>query len=290
MSLLRREPRNPVVEGLLPLAARVVPKGCREAWLKEWRAELWHLSHGMCRGRFRVWRTGGAETAGVRPGLSLMAGMIADGIWLRCNWLQESASGSAGWCLAGQILWCILMGVADLMMAGSWSAFGSKVGAHFLNCFALVAVPALFVALATYPLRQLRWESKDARLLSARTRWTMFLAAKVLLTLALAFLGTEFLSVAMHQALGRMAGWYELMSTALVVTTSLRWALLNQERRCHHCLRVLRDPERSGPLSWNFLAWSGTELSCARGHGMLQVPQMEGSWCWYDQWVDVDAA
>jgi len=30
------------------------------------------------------------------------------------------------------------------------------------------------------------------------------------------------------------------------------------------------------------------ELACADGHGLLHVPEMRGSWCWYDRWVEQD--
>ena len=75
---------------------------------------------------------------------------------------------------------------------------------------------------------------------------------------------------------------------AVTVTLGLRWALLNQEQRCQKCLRMLSQPTRVGYASRNFLEWNGTELICADGHGLLHVPEMQGSWCWYDLWVELD--
>jgi len=87
---------------------------------------------------------------------------------------------------------------------------------------------------------------------------------------------------------GRYSDWAELTLYALVVTVGMRWALLNQEQRCQKCLRMLSQPTRVGNPSHNFLEWSGTELVCADGHGLLHVPEMQGSWCWYDLWVELD--
>jgi hypothetical protein len=31
-------------------------------------------------------------------------------------------------------------------------------------------------------------------------------------------------------------------------------------------------------------------LACEDGHGLLHVPEMDGSWCWYDRWVELDSS
>jgi hypothetical protein len=121
-----------------------------------------------------------------------------------------------------------------------------------------------------------------------RARWNLFLSAKVGLTLILGFLVSVVTAIPARMAVGRYADWVELFVSSLVVTIGLRWALLNQEQRCQKCLRMLSEPTRVGAPSRNFLEWNGTELVCTEGHGLLHVPEMQGSWCWYDRWVELD--
>jgi hypothetical protein len=271
------------IEGkIVPFAAMFVPAPRRQDWVKEWQAELWQLRHGD-----RPMR----HEPGVLEVLSLTYGLMADAVWLRLDWSTENARGSAASCLWALSAYCLLCGATELVVAGSWHSFARILLAHFLGSFLFVAVPAVFVAMATYPLRPLRCDGKHMRAegrLSSRARWNLFLAAKVVLTLVLGFLISVVATGPAHALIGRYADWVELLTSALAVTIGLRWALLNQEQRCQKCLRMLSQPTRVGPPSRNFLDWSGTELVCADGHGRLHVPEMQGSWCWYDRWVELD--
>lgn len=277
---------NWALEWALTLGQRLVPVAQRTEWAKEWRAELWHSEHGcrpVCSERQRT--------------LSLAYGIFADALWLRTDWLQNWARVSAYtclWVLGAYSLLCVLV---ERVAEGSWRGFFAVLTARFLGSFAFVMVPAVFAAIVTYPLRPLKCNGAHGgakRLLSARTRWNLFLAAKLSLTLLLGFLATV---VATEPAralagvrLAWLADWAEVLLSALVVTVSLRWALLDQEQRCQKCLRLLSQPMRVGPASRNFLEWSGTALACEDGHGLLHVPEMDGSWCWYDLWVELDSS
>jgi hypothetical protein len=68
----------------------------------------------------------------------------------------------------------------------------------------------------------------------------------------------------------------------------LRWALVDQRRRCPVCLRVLTNPTRIGGPSHTFLDWYGTELICARGHGLLYVPEIPTSCYSTQRWQSLD--
>jgi hypothetical protein len=274
---------------VFPFAEVLVPAPKRPDWIQEWRAELWHLRHGERRCRW--------EHGELLETISLAHGLIADAAWLRWDWLKESARGSAAWCLTMLVFYCLVCAAMERTLASSWHSFFHVLAAHFFGSFVFVAVPAVFVAISTYPLRPLRCDDKHVRaggFLSARARWNLFLGAKVVLTLALGFLSTIVATAPVGMAIRRFApwglDWAELLMSALVVTVGLRWALLNQERRCQRCLRVMGQPTRVGPPSRNFLDWSGMELVCADGHGRLHVPEMQGSWCWYDRWVELDPA
>lgn len=277
---------NWALEWALTLGQRLVPVAQRTEWAKEWRAELWHSEHGCRPVRSERQRT-----------LSLAYGIFADALWLRTDWLQNWARVSAYtclWVLGAYSLLCVLV---ERVAEGSWRGFFAVLTARFLGSFAFVMVPAVFAAIVTYPLRPLKCNGAHGgakRLLSARTRWNLFLAAKLSLTLLLGFLATV---VATEPAralagvrLAWLADWAEVLLSALVVTVSLRWALLDQEQRCQKCLRLLSQPMRVGPASRNFLEWSGTALACEDGHGLLHVPEMDGSWCWYDLWVELDSS
>ena len=269
------------LDGFLPIAASIVPPHRRLEWAKEWQAELWQLRHNPR----RVANRGAAEIA------SLAYGLMADAAWLRLDWARDSARGSAASCLVTLFAYCLLCAAIELELAGSWHVFVQTLTVHFLGGFVFVAAPAMVAAVGTYPLRPLRCDGHHTRLkrvLSVRARWNLFLSAKVGLTLILGFLVSVVTAIPARMAVGRYADWVELIVSSLVVTIGLRWALLNQEQRCQKCLRMLSEPTRVGAPSRNFLEWNGTELVCTEGHGLLHVPEMQGSWCWYDRWVELD--
>jgi hypothetical protein len=71
---------------------------------------------------------------------------------------------------------------------------------------------------------------------------------------------------------------------------AFRWAFEDQRRRCPRCMRTLASPARVGQSSQSFLAWSGTELICINGHGLLHVPDFETSWFNKQRWLSLDAS
>ncbi|HTJ28968.1 MAG TPA: hypothetical protein VL346_00615 [Acidobacteriaceae bacterium] len=260
------------------IALAIVPAPRRSEWSREWHAELWHL----CR-----------KSPGRQPHpVSLARGMLADALWLRADSIRVTSPGSASLCLLSLVAACLVVAAAELIVAGSLHAFTQTVIAHFCRNYVCIAIPAILAAVITHPVRPMRRDNNPSRegLVSMRTRRALFLGARVALTLTLAFFAILFVLSPFHFAGRLVLGWAELILDAVTITASLRHILLNQEQRCQRCLHTLGQPTRVGPPSRNFLYWSGTELACAEGHGMLQIPAMRGSWCWYDRWIEDDAA
>jgi hypothetical protein len=259
------------------LIASIVPSRRRSEWRREWLAELWHLEHG--RGRLR------SRPEGQMKRTSLAYGMVADSLWLRMDWVRDELRGSAAGCLATLAACSAVLLMIERLLAGSWSAALRNLDTSFLPTYAFVSIPALFAAMAIHPVRTRRCEG--ALGVWARLRSTLFLAAKVALVLCLAFLAATNLATPLRIASRDLADWAQLLSSMVMATVGLRWALLNQQQRCLRCQRMMGIPNRVGRSSWNFLEWSGSELACQDGHGLLYVPEMRGNWCWYDRWVEV---
>jgi len=264
---------------LLPVAAKLVPRARRSDWLREWQAEFWHLRHTQSHAQK-------ISDSAVEV-LSLAWGLIADAGWFGINSVRESRRGTASACLLQLAIACSACLVIELFCAGSWHALGMVIIHYFVDRFMLVALPAIFVALATMPSRPRKCNrTQHAGVPTSRARWNLFLTAKIVLSLIFGFLFCVLVSLPVSKALGRYGDWLDVITSTIVLTTSLRLALDDQKHRCERCLRLLRQPVRIGPPSYNLLNWNGTELACAEGHGSLQVPEMQGSWCWYDLWVD----
>jgi len=69
---------------------------------------------------------------------------------------------------------------------------------------------------------------------------------------------------------------------------ALRWAIVDQRKRCPVCLRLVKNPVRVGRPSQTFLEWYGTEFMCAKGHGLLHVPEISTSCYSAQQWLRLD--
>ena len=67
------------------------------------------------------------------------------------------------------------------------------------------------------------------------------------------------------------------------------WSVADQRARCRVCLRLLCFPVRVGCPGCLLLDWSGTELLCTEGHGMLHVPDLAPSWDERaEHWIEFD--
>ncbi len=114
----------------------------------------------------------------------------------------------------------------------------------------------------------------------------LFLAAKLILILPMAYLGALDLAAVIPAA----AEGTQLLLSFLALLVALHWALRDQRHRCPTCLRTLSCPARVGQPSRNFLSWNGTELICTGGHGLLHVPELPTSWFSRPRWLHLDSS
>jgi hypothetical protein len=158
----------------------------------------------------------------------------------------------------------------------------------FTLFLALLALPATTpLPLGEYPARaeRMSW--------SVRVRRWLFLAAKLALILPLVYcasidLAYGNLAAWLHSAGPVSSQYLQLASSFCGLLFAFRWALRDQRGRCPVCLRLLTNPARVGEASRNFLAWSGTELICAGGHGLLHIPEIPTSWFSTQRWLYLD--
>ncbi len=158
-----------------------------------------------------------------------------------------------------------------------WRIFGFTV---FLALLALPATTSL--PLGDYPGREvtLPWPT-------GVRRW-LFFATKIGLVLPAIYLGSMDLAFAIRWSGANTAEYIQLVTSFCATLFAFRWALRDQRQRCPVCLRRLTCPVRVGQPSRNFLSWSGTELMCSGGHGLLHVPELPTSWFGAPRWLHLD--
>ncbi len=113
-------------------------------------------------------------------------------------------------------------------------------------------------------------------------RRTGYLLAKASLALSLVlFAGLEWsrpeasiLFASKDAASGLWLVWFFVVGTMGV----LFWSIADQRARCKECLRLLCSPVRIGCPGCLLLDWSGMELLCSEGHGVLHVPELSSTW------------
>ena len=268
---------------LLPAASHLIPLARRAEWLREWRAEFWHLRHAQC--------SSFTHFAGFAERLSLAWGIIADAVCVGIHTLRQQKSGTAELCLSQLVVACLVCLLMERFCLDSWHSMRDAMAHFFLTRFLIVMPLAVFVALVSTPLRprkRARAQAQSAKQIPVSARWQLFFVAKLVLSSSLAFLACALVSIPVRKVIGHNGDWLEFLMSIATLTSAIRLTFSDQMQRCQRCLRLLRQPVRVGPPSYNLLRWSGTELACADGHGMLQVPEMQGSWCWYDLWVELD--
>jgi hypothetical protein len=153
----------------------------------------------------------------------------------------------------------------------------------FAAFLALLALPATTsLSLGEYAARpvNLPW-------VAAVRRW-LFLAAKIGCAMPAIYCASLIAAYGLRSASPYTPQYIQLVTTFGMTLFALRWALRDQRRRCPVCLGKLTCPARVGEPSRNFLAFNGTELICAGGHGFLHVPEMATSWFSTQRWLHLD--
>lgn len=121
--------------------------------------------------------------------------------------------------------------------------------------------------------------------LRLRTRSGLFLLSKFSLLLPALFCGTVLLFHWLPQSIVT-DGFIPLGAWVF----SAFWALDDQRQRCPCCLRKLSLPARVGDRSHTFLSFSGIELLCSEGHGLLHIPDYPTSWFRTQRWLPLDSS
>lgn len=121
--------------------------------------------------------------------------------------------------------------------------------------------------------------------LRLRTRSGLFLLAKLALLLPTLFCGPVLLAHWLPSS-----GFTDFLMPVAAWVFSVFWAIDDQRQRCPHCLRKLSSPARVGDASHTFLSFSGIELLCSEGHGLLHIPDYPTSWFRTHRWLPLDAS
>jgi hypothetical protein len=160
--------------------------------------------------------------------------------------------------------------------------------------FGIAVLVGVLMVAAVSRLRVRGWRvawSRQQR--PATLRRIGFLGAKSGLAWAFVFLaglewsrpGSAVLFASKDPASGPLLLWLYIVG-AMGVSF---WSLADQRARCRVCLRLLCFPVRIGCPGCLLLDWSGTELLCAEGHGVLHVPTLAASWDEEpQQWIAMD--
>jgi len=121
--------------------------------------------------------------------------------------------------------------------------------------------------------------------------WSFFVAKSVLLLLVtglLAWTTVRWLSIylvgTIHPMTNAIAVWLFLVLSV----APLSWAIYDQQRRCRICRQRLGTPIQIGAPGYVLLDWSGTEMVCPDGHGVLYLPDSQANWLERDRWDNLD--
>ena len=260
---------------LLPIAARLVPAGEREEWLRGWQAELWDVhDRGL-----RAERTGAAKL------LDFYVGLVLDALWLRGEAWRRRLHGTPALCL-GALVGMNLIAAVPALLFRFWVQAEGSLPVGQMERSLLAAPLILFVAFAVAPRRH----TEDGIVRRGR-RWLrrqIFFVAKASLVLSLTVLLSGDLLEPVAVAAPNVADFLQIVCFVLFALLGLRWAILDQDARCKQCLHLLAMPAQVGRPSHNLLEWNGVAMLCKRGHGRLNVPELETSWFDSGRWVDVE--
>jgi hypothetical protein len=254
---------------ILRVAALLAPVDRRAEWLDEWHSELWYIDP--------------------RGATLFCMGAFPDALWLRRNNLSRiKRTGvrleSPLSCLAllaslatVSILIAMTVRVPDLPPGPFPPQRASDLAGacSMMLLFSALLLPGtLRVWRAPANRHPMSWPS--------RLRRGLFLALKIALLQPMMLCG-----FIVELMMGQLGGFASLGFDAAVIL-ALRWIIMDQQRRCPVCLRLLTAPVRIGTPSRTFLEWYGTESTCSRGHGLLHISEMSSGYSEKPQWLRLD--
>ncbi len=125
-----------------------------------------------------------------------------------------------------------------------------------------------------------------------RLRWWSFFVAKAVLLLAftglLSWTSLRMLSVYVFGSVQPITNGVALWLFLILSIAPLSWAITDQQKRCRVCLQRLGTPIQIGAPGHVLLDWSGTEMMCPLGHGVLYLPDSQTNWLERDRWDNLD--
>lgn len=163
-----------------------------------------------------------------------------------------------------------------------------------LRMFGIAVLVCILVAAAVFRVRPKHlFTALQPENRAAATRRALFFTAKTTLALAVVFIGclewSRSESAVLLASRDPGGGPFLLWLYILGAMGVLFWAVADQRARCRVCLRLLAFPVRIGCPGCLLLDWSGTELFCSEGHGVLHVPHLSPSWDEAsERWISLD--
>jgi hypothetical protein len=155
--------------------------------------------------------------------------------------------------------------------------------------FTLIVAAVTLPATTALPLGEYPRVSGRLPWVVSGRRW-LFLLSKISLVVPLVCLSAVDVAYGIPSLSSTSTQYIQLALSYFGFLFAFRWILQDQRKRCPVCLRVLSNPARVGEASRNFLAWNGTELICAGGHGLLHIPELPTSWFSTQRWLYLDAS
>jgi MacB-like periplasmic core domain len=177
---------------------------------------------------------------------------------------------------------------ASLLVVTSGRAEIRKYGGSYLLFLLLAVGSAILIVYA----RSSTGVGRSPISVRDRLRWWSFLLAKTLLLLGftglLAWTALRWLSVSFLGSVQPITNGVALWLFLVLSIAPLSWAIRDQQRRCRVCLQRLGTPIQIGGLGHVLLDWSGTEMVCPQGHGVLYLPDSQANWLERDRWDNLD--
>jgi hypothetical protein len=251
---------------ILRTASLLAPGDQRAEWLDGWHSELWYIPR--------------------RGATRFCLGAFPDALWLRRNNLSPvKQTGirleSPLACLAFlatlaavSLLIAVRLPAPDTMTRSPHLGFLNLLeGCIAMLMMSVLILPAIRLAMGPSADRcPMPWRSKLRR--------GIFLALKIALVQPVMLWGF-FVMV----WIGPVAPVAPQLAISVYWFLAFRWVLIDQQRRCPVCLRLLTDPIRIGSASRTFLEWYGAESTCSRGHGLLHISETPASYSAKPEWL-----
>ena len=162
----------------------------------------------------------------------------------------------------------------------------------YFESYLLFALLAVVCASAIVYARSGSGMGRGPLTVGDRLRWWGFFALKEVLLLLLAgvvaWTMVRWLSIWMFGIVHPLANVTTLWLFLVLSVAPLSWAMHDQQRRCRVCLQRLGTPIAIGAPGHVLLDWSGTEMVCPAGHGVLYLADSQANWLQPDRWDNLD--